>query len=844
MKKYISLIIFFISIVIYSQNTPGEYTVENVKINTKFSDFGTAFFGKSKVVFAAPKKGVSTITKTAWDNNNQPYLDLYIGEINDKGEIINKHKMPGDINSKYHEGVVSFTKDMKTVYFSANNYMKKKYRTSSTGTNNIQIFKASINESGDWTNLKLLPFNSIKFSTGHPTLNIDDTKLYFVSDRPESLGRTDIFVVDINKDGTYSEPRNLGTKINTEKREMFPFISDDNILYFSSDGYQGIGELDVFASKIFDNTVSEPISLGSPVNSSKDDFAYIIDDENHKGYFSSNRKKGKGDDDIYSFSVSPPIYIECNQAISGVVKDLNTQEILPGVQIVLFDEHDNELESFISKLDDASFSFEQPCDASYKIVGTLEGYLPEVIEIKTLNDLELAPLEISMNLSPDESFVIDNKIESNQIISGVVKDTNTQKILPGAIVKLLDEQGNELQSVVSNKDDASFSFDQAYDNSYKIVVSSEGYLPEVIEIETLNDLKLAPLEISMNLSPDESFVVDKKTESNQVISGVVKDANTQKILPGANVKLIDEQGNELQSVVSNKDDASFSFDQAYDKSYKIVVSSEGYLQEEIEVKPINSVEGLNSLEVSMNLSPVESLVVDKRNTININTIYFDFDKFNIRSDAEFELNRVVEVMKEYPVVTIDVGSHTDSRGKNSYNIKLSNKRAKSTIQYLVNKGIALDRVSGNGYGEEQLAENCPNGMDCTEFQHQLNRRSQFIFANTPEYITIKSNNRLNSSDFDKRESLANSGVYINYNFNIDNTSVVYTVQIGAFQGNVQSNKYDKLTNLFNHRYNDGLNRYFAGKFKTSNEARNYAKLLKKRGFEGAFLVGLKGNERF
>ncbi len=747
MKKLITLILLFISIILYAQNTPGEYTVKNAKINTSYSDFGTAFFGKDKVVFASPKLGI-TFTRDAENSGGQPYLDLFIGDLTDEGGIIKKEKMPGDINTKYHEGMVSFSKDMKTVYFSANWYIKKKKskKLKTKSTRNIQIFKATINEKGEWTNLKLLPFNSTKFSSGHPALNRDDTKLYFVSDRPESIGKTDIYVIDIYNDSTYSEPRNLGPKINTIEREMFPFMSDDNILYFSSNGHPGSGELDVFASKIFDNTVSEPISLETPVNSEKDDFAYIIDDSKHKGYFSSNRKGGKGDDDIYSFTVSPPIHIECKQAISGVVKDINTQEILPGVKIVLFDEQDNELDSFISKLDDASFSFDQSCDASYKIVGTLEGYLPEIIEIKTLNDLNLAPLEIAMNLSPDNSFVVAKKIEPNQIISGVVRDQNTQEILPGAIVILLDEKGNELQTVVSNKYDASFSFDQPYNPSYKIIVSSKGYLKEEIEIKP---------------------------------------------------------------------------------------------------KPLNSVENnITPIEIAMNLSPDESFVVYKENTLNINTIYFDFDKYYIRSDAEFELDKIVEIMKQNPNITIDVGSHADSRGKNAYNMELSNNRAKSTTQYLVDKGIALNRISGKGYGEEQLATDCPNGVRCSEYRHQLNRRSEFFVANASGDITIKSNNILNSDNFDASESIANSGAFTNYNFNPNNNTVAYTVQIGAFRRNVQSKKYDKLTNLFNHRYDDGFNRYFAGKFKNSYEAKKYMRLLKKRGFEGAFVVGLKGNDRF
>jgi len=685
-------------------------------------------------------------------------LDLFIGDLTDEGGIIKKQKMPGDINTKYHEGMVSFSKDMKTVYFSANWYIKKKKskKLKTKSTRNIQIFKATINDKGEWTNLKLLPFNNSKFSSGHPALNKDDTKLYFVSDRPESIGKTDIYVVDIYNDSTYSEPKNLGPKINTIEREMFPFMSDDNILYFSSNGHPGSGELDVFASKIFDNTVSIPISLETPVNSEKDDFAYIIDDSKHKGYFSSNRKGGKGDDDIYSFTVSPPIHIECKQVISGVVRDINTQEILPGVQIVLFDEQGKELQSFVSKLNDASFSFEQSCDSSYKIVGTLEGYLPEVIEIKTLNDLNLPPIEITMSLRRDESIIVDKKIDYNQVISGVIRDQNTQKILPGAIVVLIDEQGNELQTVVSNKDDASFSFDQYYDNSYKIVVSSEGYLKKEIEIKSLSGLEeITPFEISMSLPPNESIVVEEE-----------------------------------------------------------------------------------------NITVGESKLADKKNTININTIYFDFDKYNIRSDAEFELDKIVEIMRQYPNITIDIGSHADSRGTNVYNMKLSNNRAKSTIQYLVDKGITLNRISGKGYGEEQTATNCPNGVRCTEFQHQLNRRSEFFVANVSGDISVKSNNILNSDNFNTSESIANSGTFTNYNFNPDNNTVAYTVQIGAFKRNVQSKKYDKLTNLFNHRYDDGFNRYFAGKFKNSNEAKKYMRLLKKRGFEGAFVVGLKGSDRF
>ena len=165
------------------------------------------------------------------------------------------------------------------------------------------MFKASVNENGEWENLEMLPFNSNRFSTGQPALNQDDTKLYFVSDGPESLGRTDIFVVDLFEDGTYGKPVNLGPKINTRGREIFPLTDKGNILYYSSDVNNGSGELDVFACKIFDNTISTPIKLKATVNGGKDNFTYRMNDKKYKEYFSTIRQV----DDSINLKASLPV---------------------------------------------------------------------------------------------------------------------------------------------------------------------------------------------------------------------------------------------------------------------------------------------------------------------------------------------------------------------------------------------------------------------------------------------------------------------------------------------------------------------------------------------------------
>jgi Tol biopolymer transport system component len=251
MKKTITLFCLMLSVsFMEAQTHPGEYTIKNLDINTEESDFGTAFLGKDRIIFAAPTDNTMIVKKT-WKDNGQQFLDLYTGLITGDRQLIDKKRMPGDVNTKYHEAGVAVTKDLKTIYYTANNFYQKEYLTDSSGVNNLQLFRASLDVEGKWTMKEKLPFNNVEYSIGHPALSHDDKKLYFVSDIPGGYGSVDIYVVDINDDGSFGEPVNLGERINTEKRDMFPYIGKDNILYFSTDGRDGYGELDIFASKIY-----------------------------------------------------------------------------------------------------------------------------------------------------------------------------------------------------------------------------------------------------------------------------------------------------------------------------------------------------------------------------------------------------------------------------------------------------------------------------------------------------------------------------------------------------------------------------------------------------------------
>jgi len=499
----------------------GRYDIKDAGINSAYSDYGSAFSG-NKVIFTSSRDtGNFAQRKHKW--NNQYFTNMYSADIVAEDSLGTPEKFAKNVNSRFHEATPVFTKDGKTMYFTRNNFNNGKKGKDSNRITLLKIYKATLIDN-QWANAVELPFNSDSYSVAHPTLSADEKTIYFASDMPGTHGQSDLWKVKINDDGSFGTPENLGVTINTEGKESFPIITDENELYFATDGHPGLGGLDIFMARMNpDGSFKEPINIGAPANSPQDDFAYLINTKTRRGFLTSNRDGGKGYDDIYKFLETKKLV--CEQLLSGIVTDLETGEILANTKVTLFDDKFNKIKEVLSD-DKGFYTFDVECGKAYFVRAEKELY--ETKEQK------------------------------------ITIPTNTGK----------------------------------------------------------TDL---PIQLEKKVKP-----------------------------------------------VTVGDDLAKAF--------------------------------------------------------GIKIIYFDLDKWNIRPDAALELEKILDVMKQYPNMKIDVRSHTDSRQTHKYNEKLSDRRAKSTISWLVKNGVDANRITGKGYGETQLVNKCADGVQCTEEEHQANRRSEFIIT--------------------------------------------------------------------------------------------------------------------
>ncbi len=394
------------------------YQVVNMATNSEEADFGPSYY-KDYLIFASSRKSDEENKFVySWDEN--PFLELYESQINENGELVGTQPLTIHTKSNYHEGPGCYSPTDNVFYFTRNNWI---ITGDTNQSNNLKIFRATIEDS-EWANVESLSFNSDDFSCGHPTITIDGKRMYFISDMPEGFGGTDIYYSDKAGD-EWTEPVNLGYEINTQGNEMFPFIHEDGTLYFASDGHLGLGGLDVLMATKDSLGVYQVENPGYPINSSRDDFGYIINPDETMGYFSSNRTGGQGSDDIYWFKKE-------SLKLKGEIKDIADGTLMDGVEVILNNSEGETLSTWTTT-ESGEFEFEIAYNTDYILIVEAEGYVKSENKIDAIEDNSIGIVESNILLITEEfSFTLNEPIRLNDIFY----DLNSYNLRPGSFNEL------------------------------------------------------------------------------------------------------------------------------------------------------------------------------------------------------------------------------------------------------------------------------------------------------------------------------------------------------------------------------------------------------------------------
>jgi peptidoglycan-associated lipoprotein len=467
------------------KDKPSRYAVANeTQINGASSDFSPMYADKkyNEVYFTSTREGATGAVIDAITGGN--FSDVYTVKRDKKGKWSTATPLGVEINSAQNEGSVFLNNKVSTMYFTRCPIVKKKNM-------GCQILSAE-RKGMDWGVATVVPIAvPDTIAVGHPALTPDESKLFFASDMAGGQGGKDIWMVEIDKKTkTWGTPVNLGPTINTADDEMYPFVHDDGTLYFASSGHLGMGGLDIYKAEKSGDNFTGVSNLRYPINSAADDFGIVFEGKNERGFFTSNREGGKGDDDIYSFN------------------------------------------------------------------------LPALLHVT----------------------------------QGVVRDVDTQKPVAGAKVKLVGSDGSTVE--LTTDANGVYKFDKNGTEQY--------------------------------VKPNVTY---------QIYASMANFFNSDKV-----------------RFTTVGDETSKTFDQALT---------------------------LKSIE-----KPIE-----------LPNIFYDLGKAELRPESMVSLDGLVNTLNENPGITIKLGSHTDSRGDDKSNQVLSQARAQSVMDYLVSKGIEIERLTALGYGE-------------------------------------------------------------------------------------------------------------------------------------------------
>ncbi len=606
MRNFLPLIMILSMLAIHPAFGQGVELTNIEKLNTDHLEFNPVPWGDG-IIFTSSKS--NRFLKCPSDNPGE-YTDLFYARRNPDGTFGERVALRGKINGKYNDGAATFNTLGNKMIFTRND-MKGRNQYDVI---DLKLYSADLVDS-QWVNIEPLPFNGDEWSTCHPTLSPDGTLLIFSSNRPGSTGGSMDLWASRYENGQWSEPFNLGPSVNTDSTEIFPYLDENGILYFASNGHGGMGGLDLFAATQDANGAwSLAGNLGQPFNTPADDVSFVPLNNGTEGYWASaGGPNGKGLDDIYYFKRVPqPV-----EAIVLVVDSLTGQPI--GQATVMLE----------------TTGFETTLDNLYK-----------------------ANVEPQNNLTDAQ---------------GLAKFS----VLPGA--------------------------------THRLLVEKEGY--ESVERNPT----------TANLTSQPQYVVKLRRKVYMAkLTGIVAELNTKDRIPLANVKLRNKTTGETTELITDGN-GQFTTEINCDHQYEVIASKDGYQTSEVTPVTLDEEACKKKGEASVTVYLNKPLIVYFR------PIFFDFDKYNIRKpDAAATLDTIAQILQKYPTLRVHLTGNCDARGPTPYNDRLGLNRAESAKRYLVQKGVAANRIETESLGERKPINRCTDGVYCTETEHQANRRVDVI----------------------------------------------------------------------------------------------------------------------
>ena len=415
-----------------SNNTASaklNYHIFNLEGNSPQADFSPTFYEKNRLLYTSSRNKFS---KKVYEPSGESFLDIYVARIDNDGNIQNTNSFSGIPNSDFHEATPFYSNQLKKVFYVLSNAENGDLLFDDKGKNSLAM--GSVNEDGKFD----FVLKDLSTSFYYPFYEASSGKLYFAANFDDSYGGTDIYFVYTNKGRIMSAPVNLGPRINSSGNEIAPYIFE-NSLYFSSDVFYGNGGMDIYKSDFNtnDEEFSIPINLGTSINSDKDDFGFII--RNHSkeglmGYFSSNRKGGKGNDDIYGFQVASKPGLKTLTLKGKVVNNYNGRGV-PQVGLVVLDSNKKNIKEVYTN-EYGKYHIEIPWQDNITLEAKRDRYSSYV------RDFSKAELENFKDLALDiEVSFMDDVVESKegQTMLKLKKfyfDTSRSEITPAVAAEL------------------------------------------------------------------------------------------------------------------------------------------------------------------------------------------------------------------------------------------------------------------------------------------------------------------------------------------------------------------------------------------------------------------------